>query len=153
MSKKTPEGDGGFDGKAESALFQARLHEHFLSLSKARKASGLPVFALEHGLSDGQFKLLQTSVRWLAERRLTFRPTPPTPLPLVVYAAEIGYRYDGGEIWPIELNARLTSLIPNFGFCDPREPLTKSWRPDSSWRRNTRPSSAAIERLSQPGRS
>ena len=90
--------DDGFDGKAEVAHLQARLHEHFLSLSNARVASGLPVFALEHGLSDGELALLQTSVRWLVERRATLRLTP---LPLVVYAAEIGYRYDGGEFWPI----------------------------------------------------
>lgn len=90
--------DGGFDGRAEAVRLQERLHEHFISLSNARLASGLPVFALEHGLSEGEFALLQTSVRRLAERGETLRQTP---LPLVVYAAEIGYRYDGGEIWPI----------------------------------------------------
>lgn len=98
LSEYSPDSDGGFDGGAEAARFQERLHEHFLSLSKARLASGLPVFALEHGLSEGEFALLQTSVRWLVKRRETLRQTP---LPLVVYAAEIGYRYDGGEIWPI----------------------------------------------------
>ena len=90
--------NGGFDGRAEAARLQERLHEHFTSLSKARLASGLPVFALEHGLSEGEFALLQTSVRWLVRRGETLRQTP---LPLVIYAAEIGYRYDGGEIWPI----------------------------------------------------
>ena len=98
LSEYSQDSDGGFDGGAEVARFQERLHDHFLSLSDARLASGLPVFALEHGLSEGEFALLQTSVRWLVKRGKTLRQTP---LPLVVYAAEIGYRYDGGEIWPI----------------------------------------------------
>ena len=98
LSENSQGRDGGFDGRAEADRLQERLHEHFISLSKARLASGLPVFALEHGLSEGEFALLQTSVRWLAKRGDTLSQTP---LPLVVYAAEIGYRYDGGEIWPI----------------------------------------------------
>ena len=98
MAEKVLEADSGFDGRTEAARFQERLHKHFLSLSNARVHSGLPVFALEHGLSEGEFALLQTSVRWLVKRGETLRQTP---LPLVVYASEIGYRYDGGEIWPI----------------------------------------------------
>ena len=98
MSETVRLTDHGFDGQAEAAHLQARLHEQFLALSKARVESRLPVFALEHGLSEGEFALLQSAVRWLVAQRSTFRRTP---LPLVVYAAEIGYRYDGGEIWPI----------------------------------------------------
>ena len=90
--------DHGFDGQAEAVRLQARLHEHFSALSEARAESQLPVFALEHGLSEGEFTLLQRTVRWLVERGSTFRQTP---LPLVVYAADVGYRYDGGEFWPI----------------------------------------------------
>ena len=90
--------DHGFDGHAEADCLQTQLHEHFVALSEARAESQLPVFALEHGLSEGEFALLQRTVRWLVERRSTFRLTP---LPLVVYAAEIGYRYDGGEFWPV----------------------------------------------------
>ncbi len=98
LRENSQDRDGGFDGGAEAARLQERLHQHFLSLSNARVSSGLPVFALEHGLSEGEFALLQTSVRWLVKHGETLRQTP---LPLVVYAAEIGYRYDGGEIWPI----------------------------------------------------
>ena len=98
MSETVRPTDHGFDGQVEAAHLQARLHEHFLALAEARAESQLPVFALEHGLSEGEFTLLQGAVRWLVERGSTFRQTP---LPLVVYAADVGYRYDGGEFWPI----------------------------------------------------
>lgn len=101
LSENSQGTDYGFDGRDEVSRLQQRLHEHFLSLSNARVASGLPVFALEHGLSEGEFALLQKTVRWLVNRRGSFTRAP---LPLVVYAAEIGYRYDGGEIWPIFLD-------------------------------------------------
>lgn len=87
-----------FDAKAEAARFQERLHEHFTSLSKKRTDSKLKVFAFEHDLSEGEFALLRRAVRCLVRQGDKLRKTP---LPLAVYIAEIGYRYDGSEFWPL----------------------------------------------------
>ncbi|MEQ1761024.1 MAG: hypothetical protein ABL986_22180 [Vicinamibacterales bacterium] len=87
--------DSAFVGGEELLVLQARLHEHFARLSQQREGR-LPVFALEHGLSEGEVDLLAKAVRWSVRRGTRLSKTP---LPLVVYAAEAGYSYDGGEFW------------------------------------------------------
>lgn len=87
--------DHSFDGLAEAQLLQRNLQAHFANLSE-RRAGRFPVFALEHGRSQGELELLEKSVRWMVRRGARLSKTP---LPLVVYAAEVGYSYDGDEFW------------------------------------------------------
>lgn len=84
------------------ASWQDRLVEHFAVLRGQRDLfePDLPVFALEHGLDlEGEFPQLQDDVRQVVQG------SAPLPralgLPFVVYAAEIGYRYQGDEYWPV----------------------------------------------------
>jgi hypothetical protein len=78
-----------------------QLHDHFAALRHSRDASspGSPVFALEHGLDlEQELPELNAVVRdVVAGTRLPSQSW----LPLVVYAAEIGYRYEGDEYWPV----------------------------------------------------
>lgn len=81
--------------------WHARLAEHFsaLRLSRDELNPGRPVFALEHGLSlDAELEDLGDCVRDAV--RGARLPTHSS-LPFVVYAAEIGYRYQGDEYWPL----------------------------------------------------
>jgi len=84
-----------------SGEWHGRLHSHFSELRKARDSfrSGSPIFALEHGLDvEEQLPRLKEVVRVaVASSRLPAQPW----LPLVVYAAEIGYGYEGDEYWPV----------------------------------------------------
>lgn len=79
----------------------SELHDRFLALRARRDASspGSPVFVLEHGLNlERQLPELNEVVRRVVGgARLPARHW----LPLVVYAAEIGYRYRGDEYWPV----------------------------------------------------
>jgi hypothetical protein len=84
------------------AGWQDRLVEHFTELRGQRDVveTDLPVFALEHGLD------LETDLPELQEDvRRVVAGSAPLPraagLPLVVYSAEIGYRYQGDEYWPV----------------------------------------------------
>ncbi len=78
-----------------------RLDGHFRVLRSERDAfgQGRPLFALEHGLDLGRdLEDLSAAVRAsVAEGQLPQRSW----LPFVVYAAEIGYRYQGDEYWPV----------------------------------------------------
>lgn len=86
----------------ETAVLAA-LHEqllaHFHALRQIRDEhfTKRPVFALEHGLDPAQLATLSEAVKSLVARRK--RLPEATWLPLVVYAAEIGYRYVGDEYW------------------------------------------------------
>src|SRR5947209_19645400 len=75
-----------------------RLDRHFGALRAARDARGgsIPIFALEHGLSDAELVLLRAEVCSAARRAHLPRDKW---LPFVVYAAEIGYEYSGDEYW------------------------------------------------------
>ena len=77
-----------------------RLHTHFTELRKQHDSlnSGSPVFALDHGLDvDTDLKDLEEAVR----ETVASEQTPsPSWLPFIVYAAEIGYKYEGQEYWP-----------------------------------------------------
>jgi hypothetical protein len=77
-----------------------KLHSHFITLKEERAAlqPASPVFALEHDLGDIDLGLLKGAVRaainsyYLTHYQMTW-------LPFVVYAAEMGYGYEGDEYW------------------------------------------------------
>jgi hypothetical protein len=75
-----------------------RLDAHFRQLHQERCGEGWPVFALEHGLSQDDLKDLKEVAR---EFRRQSPPSDLNWLPWVVYAAEIGYRFEGFRYWPI----------------------------------------------------
>lgn len=83
------------DGLAE---FHDILMGHFTALRAKRDALApdLPMFALEHPLSDTQLILLNTEVCGAVR---SGRLPHGAWLPFVVYAAEIGYEYAGEEYW------------------------------------------------------
>ena len=83
--------------------FHEVLHTHFTVLHERRQSLGMtaPVFALEHGLDEGNRKLLSDAVVVAHRERQITRATSRWWLPLVVHAAEVGYVYDGVEFWPI----------------------------------------------------
>jgi hypothetical protein len=77
--------------------FQTRLEQHFNVLAQSRRDRGLPVFALEHGLDQDERNQIASLLR------VQLRNTGPVGkhwLIWVVYAAELGYDYDGAEYWP-----------------------------------------------------
>jgi hypothetical protein len=80
--------------------FHASLGTHFGALrdQRARLTPAPPVFALEHDLPKSELALLQAAVRRsvVAGAPITHRQLW---LPFVVYATEIGYRYEGDEYW------------------------------------------------------
>jgi len=78
--------------------WNTHLSKHFEGLHQQRVLSKnkWPIFALEHGLSSEEINLLQTDVR---ESISNFSPSVDHILPWVVYATEIGYRYEGYEYW------------------------------------------------------
>ena len=82
----------------ELSVMHGRLAAHFSDLREQRDAlgSGTPVFGLEHGLSDMELAALESAVR-SAVRHHGF--PAEAWLPLVIYAAELGYRYSGDEYW------------------------------------------------------
>lgn len=76
--------------------WQKRLEAHFTALAATRRAKGLPVFAIEHGLDSGE----RATVANLLNRSLGTAEAPGHFwLVWVVYAAEQGYEYDGEEYW------------------------------------------------------
>jgi len=80
--------------------FHEVLAAHFGDLRDKRAAlePSSPVFALEHDLAEEDLGLLKGAVReaikshYLSRHRTTW-------LPFVVYAAEVGYGYEGDEYW------------------------------------------------------
>src|SRR5690349_11411112 len=106
-----------YDSGSKVALdsWQIRLHQHFAALAKERVVSGHPVFALEHGLEEGEIESLEADVR------ASLKVRPPSDafwLPWVVYATEIGYKYDGEEYWQT-----FEQITPGWSTCrsKPRE--------------------------------
>lgn len=81
--------------------WHSHLDAHFTALRSRRDSHrpGSPVFALEHGLDlEEELPALRDAVRAaVAGSQLPSQ----AGLPLVVYAAEIGYRYQGDEYWPV----------------------------------------------------
>ncbi len=76
--------------------WQERLDRHFESLARTRTASGFPIFALEHGLSDAELEQISRILRSRLKARL---PLSPHWLLWVIYATERGYTYTGDEYW------------------------------------------------------
>ena len=128
-------------GSTDAASMIATLHErldlHFRELATRRQLlPGEPrVYAIEHGLSPGDLSVLRDVVEsWISRSR-----TPRQHwLPFVVYATEIGYRYEGDEYWPtLETNApgwerhvgrhyvkaRISTIRRGLPRCEPRWPM------------------------------
>jgi len=80
--------------------FHDLLSAHFGDLRDARTKlePRSPVFALEHDLTDQDLELLKSAVREAIKSHFLTR-YHKTWLPFVVYAAEMGYRYEGDEYW------------------------------------------------------
>ncbi|MDP8984149.1 MAG: hypothetical protein M3N97_03760 [Pseudomonadota bacterium] len=76
---------------------QASLDAHFRDLAQSRLASGLPLFAFEHGLDTSQIEELSRHVR--KQIRAGDGRLSSHWLPWIVYASEIGYGYTGEEYW------------------------------------------------------
>jgi hypothetical protein len=77
-------------------VWHNRLEQHFVSVSESRKSTGWPVFALEHGLSTDELRVLFEDVRRSVRH---VRPPDGAWLPWIVYGAEQGYAYEGDEYW------------------------------------------------------
>ncbi len=90
--------------------YQDRLHTHFGSLASARRRSGFPIFALEHGLSP---KVLHRINVMLRDRQRARQPVATHWLLWAVYASEAGYGYAGDEYWP-----SFEKQTPNWQFHD-----------------------------------
>lgn len=76
-------------------VLQTRLEAHFTALAELR-GSAAPVFALEHDLEPTEFRALAANLH----QTLTSRQSLSTHWLLwVVYAAELGYDYEGDEYW------------------------------------------------------
>jgi hypothetical protein len=77
-----------------------RLDTHFRALAEARRLLGTdtPVFALEHGLDAADLDKLRDTVRAAVAQGFGIEYCKWW-LPFVVYAAESGYGYVGGEYW------------------------------------------------------
>ena len=77
-----------------------KLDARFRLLHKQRQQfePALPVFALEHDLNDAELEMLKSAVR-TGIRDFRLSHFPKTWLPFVVYAAEMGYGYEGDEYW------------------------------------------------------
>ncbi|MGC0312884.1 hypothetical protein [Kitasatospora acidiphila] len=79
-----------------------QLDHHFRILHERRQAlqPPAPVYALEHDLVGEELELLLAAVRGAVADGLDARYRTWW-LPFVVFAAEIGYDYVGGEFWPL----------------------------------------------------
>jgi hypothetical protein len=82
--------------------WQARLTAHFDDLSRQRQKTEWPLFALEHGLAEGERQMLAAAI---AKTAAIEESLLAAPLAWVVYAAEIGYQYSGEEYWRTFSNA------------------------------------------------
>ncbi|GAC1340776.1 MAG: hypothetical protein NVSMB29_10150 [Candidatus Dormibacteria bacterium] len=92
--------EGSHHGTAEGLTFlHQKLAAHFARLRTDRDhySDRLPIFALEHGLSEADMDLLRGEVCSAVRRN---ELSVEAWLPFVVYAAaEIGYEYSGDEYW------------------------------------------------------
>ena len=91
--------------------------EHFNSLAAARKRSGFPIFALEHGMSATELDRVKAL---LHEQKKASRTLMPYWLLWTVYASESGYGYTGDEYWP-----SFERQTPNWEYHD--RPKVKRW--------------------------
>ena len=73
-----------------------RVERHFEALSRVRKNSNLPIFAMEHRLSEEELKQLQCV---LSSHYQSHSLQSSIWLLWVVFATEVGYDYTGEEYW------------------------------------------------------
>jgi len=80
-------------------VFHETLERHFNELRRDRdiRRPGLPIFALEHGLGDGDLTVLTATVTEAVRQKVH---PGKSWLPYVIHATEVGYRYTGKEYWP-----------------------------------------------------
>jgi hypothetical protein len=90
--------------------WQERMERHFEALAERRASSGLPLFALEHGLSDDE---IEDVSRQLRARLVSGARLAPHWLLWTIYAAERGYTYEGGEYWQ-----SFEQVTPGWDSCD-----------------------------------
>lgn len=76
--------------------WQERLTEHFSSLHERFDVPDRPIFALEHGLADGELKELAAC---LQEHTRFTGPANGHWLVWAVFAAEVGYKFAGDQYW------------------------------------------------------
>ena len=131
-----------YDGASDMSLenWHNRMHKQFAALAGQRAACGRAVFALEHGLQENEIQTLETDVRESLKVR---SPSDAFWLPWVVYATEVGYKYDGEEYWQT-----FEQTTPGWTTCraKPREWLRdrfvgfhktyKGMRPSGRWASN-----------------
>jgi hypothetical protein len=86
-------------GREGLVFLHDRLEQHFSALRAKRdvRDPDIPLFALEHGLSESELLLLNAEICSAVRQG---RLPHDTWLPFVVYSAEIGYEYSGEEFWP-----------------------------------------------------
>jgi hypothetical protein len=88
------------NGPSEGLIFlHDRLESHFSGLRSRRDSEvgpHIPIFALEHNLSEAELDLTASTVRGAILRR---HLPSKTWLPFVVYATELGYEFSGDEYW------------------------------------------------------
>lgn len=77
-------------------IWQEQMESHFADLRTQRDRTGLPIFALEHGLSAESVEDIATQ---LHQRLSQGERIGPHWLLWTIYAAERGYSYEGGEYW------------------------------------------------------
>ena len=84
----------------ELKYLHVKLDAHFRLLHQLRLKlePASPVFALEHDLSETEIEMLKSAVR-SGIRDYLLSHFRQTWLPFVVYAAEMGYGYEGDEYW------------------------------------------------------
>lgn len=78
------------------AQMQQRVEKHFDALTRTRDTSSFPVFALEHDLNGTDLHRIRSMLQSSIGSR------PPSSrywLLWVIYAAELGYDYEGDEYW------------------------------------------------------
>lgn len=79
------------------AELQSRLEGHFALLADQRSSRGYPLYALEHGLSADEIEKLCAALNDDLSKSRMVRPR--YWLSWIVFAAEVGYAYDGDEYW------------------------------------------------------
>ena len=90
--------------------WQERMKQHFAALADRRSSSGLPIFALEHGLTDAELGEIADQLR---SRLTSGQRLMPHWLLWTIYAAEQGYTYEGDEYWQ-----SFEELTPNWDSTD-----------------------------------
>lgn len=76
--------------------WQLKLEAHFRALADKRANSGFHIFALEHGLAELELEEIGNLLR---DRLRSYQRLSVHWLVWVVYATELGYRYNGDEYW------------------------------------------------------